>query len=177
MNETINDELVIAQADFIHTVITIADTYGIDRDELLQGAVNSVRDAVTMATFRNYQLVGQTTADKHWSECRQIALYDDQVKKLQDQVDRLKGIIDGMCGYMSDTEETAKLRQLLTAAVSDIRGCDKCVHGKQVDKLHRVYTCQCKEFGGKGGYIGSECDSFRWVRADEAEQYLSHHPD
>lgn len=38
--------------------------------------------------------------DKHWNECRQIALYDDQIKRMQEHIDRLKGIIDGLCGYV-----------------------------------------------------------------------------
>lgn len=41
--------------------------------------------------------------DKHWSECRQIALYDDQIKRMQEHIDRLGGIIDGLCGYMGGT--------------------------------------------------------------------------
>ena len=102
MYETILNELAKAQCDLIHNVITIADEYGLNRDMLLGVAANSLKDVALVGSFRDYtpESRPETDTDKHWSECRQIALYDDQVKKLQDQVDRLKGIIDGLCGYM-----------------------------------------------------------------------------
>lgn len=47
----------------------------------------------------------QELHDKHWNECRQIALYDDQIKQMQDHIAKLKGTIDGLCGYLSDCSD------------------------------------------------------------------------
>ena len=35
---------------------------------------------------------GEALSDKHWEECRQIAIYDDQLKKAMKLLDRVKAV-------------------------------------------------------------------------------------
>ena len=67
---------------------------------------NMKRTVNDMLELEAYRRIGYTPEqvqelhDKHWNECRQIALYDDQIKQMQEHIDRLKDIIDGLCGYV-----------------------------------------------------------------------------
>lgn len=99
MNDTTKKELAHTVGDFINAVIAFADENNADRDEMIRHAAEIVMFAAQTATFRTYELI-ETSHDKHWNECRQIALYDDQIKRMQEHIDRLKGIIDGLCGYV-----------------------------------------------------------------------------
>lgn len=101
MNDTTKKELAHTVGDFINTVILIADENKCDRDSLIERAAHFIAFVVQVGTSAKCEPV-ETTKDKHWNECRQIALYDDQIKQMQEHIDRLKGIIDGLCGYIAE---------------------------------------------------------------------------
>ena len=100
MNETIREELADAELDFINTVIAIADGNNVSRDALMVVASKKLAVTTIEVTFKEYHPEKEPNRDKHWSECRQIALYDDQIRRMQEHIDRLKSIIDGLCGYV-----------------------------------------------------------------------------
>lgn len=67
------------------------------------------------------------------------------------------------------------LKAMLRLAVSEIRGCDRCIHGSKHEKYHRIFTCEKGEFsvGAVGGYKCGICKNFRWIFADDAEKLIN----
>ncbi len=90
MNNTTRKELAKAVGDFINTVVLIADENECDRDVLIERAADTAAAIALVGRFAQYEPI-ETTKDKHWSECRQIALYDDQIKRMQEHIHRLGG--------------------------------------------------------------------------------------
>jgi hypothetical protein len=45
-----------------------------------------------MDLYGEIQLAKKELSDKHWEECRQIALYDDELKKAMALLDRVKTV-------------------------------------------------------------------------------------
>jgi hypothetical protein len=45
-----------------------------------------------MDLYGEIQLAKKELSDKHWEECRQIALYDDELKKAMALLDRAKTV-------------------------------------------------------------------------------------
>lgn len=87
------------ELDIIDNGVKIADETRRDRNEFLQRVARNVDRVVRIANLSEYQ-PDETVTEKHWNECMQIAHYDNQIKAQQEHIDRLRGIIDGLCGYL-----------------------------------------------------------------------------
>lgn len=97
-NATVH-ELSAAVSDFIDTLCNIADENNKNRDDLINTAGSLLCFLTHTTTFQNNS-PKETLMEKHWKECMQIARYDDRIKALEERIDRLMGIIDGLCGYL-----------------------------------------------------------------------------
>lgn len=61
--------------------------------------------------------------DKHWSECRQIAHYEDELRKAKELLKKLEDTIDDLCNDVSDSP----------------CGCDCCSY---VDTINEDECCE-----------------------------------
>ena len=84
-------------------------------------------DMLYMASLekRNAELEARIAEleDKHWNECRQIAHYEDELRKAKELLKKLEDTIDDLCNDVSDSP----------------CGCDCCSY---VDTINEDECCE-----------------------------------